>query len=202
VAGRRTGDEEEETPRFQQGAPAGPFVAAGTYRVHLLVDGADSAQIMSEWPVEVRLDPHVSLTAEQYAALGAARMQVYRLQLRTQSLVGRLDQAKRVVEAAIDGRDEETTGPARAVLTDIDAALLALRPAARGGQGGTAAGGTQPLLTRINMTATALNGAHFIPTPDQLQTLQEAERELERTSTATDELLTRAESAARATAGG
>jgi photosystem II stability/assembly factor-like uncharacterized protein len=195
---RRTADDDEATPRFQQGTALGPFVAAGTYRVGLHINASGALHEAGEWPVEVRLDPQVALTGEQYAGLIAARMQAYQLQLRTQGLIGRLDLARRSLDAAVQG-DSAGAGPARTLIAEIDAALAALRPVGRGGPGG-ASGNTQPLLNRINGTATALNSAHFIPTPEQWRSLQDAERELGAAAIAADDLVTRAESAVRAEA--
>jgi photosystem II stability/assembly factor-like uncharacterized protein len=210
---RRGGDEEEEAPRFQQGGPSGPFVAAGTYRVQLRVAGLspDGTVTAGEWPVEVRRDPAIALTDAEYATLVDARMKTYRLQLETQRIVAGLDEARRALDTALQGREESVEGvtQGRTLLAEVDAALAALRPAGRapgagpgGGQGGPGAGATQPLLSRLNGVANAIGTVHFVPTPEQHAAIAEAERDLERAAAAAKDLAARAQSAARALTGG
>lgn len=179
-----TDEDEDEGPRFQQAVPLGPFVAAGTYRAHLLVGDA----VVGETSVEVRRDPAISLTDAQYAELVAVRLHAYRLQLQAQRIVTELDGAKQLITGEGSG---EAVDPARSLLAEIDALLARLRPAGR--TPGSQAGASQPLLGRVNGVATALNSAHFVPTPEQRSIVQDAERELAEADSAAADIVARAQ---------
>lgn len=204
AAARRGGEEEEEEeegPRFGRGGPTGPRVAPGTYTVQLRLADNAAAQprVVGESRLQVRMDPDVSVAAADLQTLYDTRMRAYGQQLAIQQLVGRLGEAKGRLEAAVEGKADDAAGAAdaRSLLADLDSALNRLRPAPRrgggGGQGGGGQGGEdeQPLLTRASGVATAIGTAHFPPTPEQLETLDDVAADLERQSAAVEALLTR-----------
>jgi hypothetical protein len=86
-------------------APVGPFVAPGRFTVRLTVDGASS-----ERPLDVRMDPRVTIGAEDLQRQTDLSMACYRGYLRAQA-----------IRDGIDGALEAASDPARR------AALMALR---------------------------------------------------------------------------
>jgi photosystem II stability/assembly factor-like uncharacterized protein len=83
--------------------PVGPFVHPGRYRVRLTVDGEPS-----ERPLEVRMDPRVSIAAEDLRAQTDLSMAVYRAYLKAQEVRDGIDAAR-------------TSGGAAASLAALDA---------------------------------------------------------------------------------
>jgi photosystem II stability/assembly factor-like uncharacterized protein len=70
--------------------PVGPFVHPGRYRVRLTVDGDPS-----ERPLEVRMDPRVSIAGEDLQAQTDLSMAVYRAYLKAQEMRDGIDAARR-----------------------------------------------------------------------------------------------------------
>jgi hypothetical protein len=68
--------------------PVGPLVHPGRYRVRLTVDGA-----VSERPLDVRMDPRVSITAEDLQAQSDLSIAAYRGHLRLQQMRDAIDSA-------------------------------------------------------------------------------------------------------------
>ena len=209
LGSRRGGQEEEEDegPRFARGSPSGPRVVPGTYGVQLRVADAAAAQprVLSESRLEVRLDPDVRLAGADLQQLFDTRVRAYQLQVAIHRLVGSLEVAKSRLEAAADDRAEDAPGltDARALLGDIDAALNRLRPPPRRGQGGPGSSGGReaeepPLLNRVDGVANAIGTAHFAPTREQLETLEDVEADLDRQTAAAEALLSRVASVAQA----
>lgn len=201
-------DEEERTPRQRQ--LQGPWVLPGTYAVELQLSADGGAlRTASRTRLQVRRDPAVALSAAGFRDLHETRMRAYRLQVRTQELVARLETAKRDVEEARVRQPDVSPGTAPDGITaGIDSLLLRLRPGPRrggaGGGGGVFVGGgaatapaAQPILTRVTGVASAIGGAHFLPTPKQRAVLDEAEADLERVAAAADDLLRTAPANAR-----
>src|SRR5690606_9571500 len=112
------------------------------------------------------------------------------------------------LEAGVDGKADNAANvaDARALIADTDEALNRLRPAPRrgaggpGGFGGGAGGasGDQPLLTQAGGVEKTVGTAHFPPTPEQLETLDNVDADLERQSSAVAALLARAGEVAQA----
>ncbi len=170
--------EEDETPAFG-GGPAGPFAAAGIYRVQLrAATGETAPRVLGETTVTVRRDPLVRLTAAQFAELEDYRMRAYRVQRDANTLVRELEEARRQLTGA--GRGEDPAA------REIDTVIEALRgrapaPGGRGGFGGGRGGfgGGGGLLGDINGPANAIATAHFAVTAAQKQAIESATTGLE-----------------------
>jgi len=75
--------------------PVGPFVHPGRYRVRLTVDGT-----AGERPLDVRMDPRVSIAPEDLQAQTDLSMAAYRSYLRLQKIREEIDAASRRSDAS------------------------------------------------------------------------------------------------------
>jgi photosystem II stability/assembly factor-like uncharacterized protein len=202
AAERRAEDEEEgSAPRP---APGGPYVFPGSYQARLvLTDARGGAVVAGETTVAVRPDPALALSADAYAALHAERMRARDALLRTAALVERLSAERAALGDALAQRDTAApqARPAVETAAEFDALLTALRGPQRAApqqQTGPLAGAAQGLFGRVAGVGTAIGSTHFAATPEQRNTLSEAERELTAAEQAAEALLQRARTALEA----
>jgi photosystem II stability/assembly factor-like uncharacterized protein len=180
---RRAGYDETEAPL----TPGGPYVFPATYTAQLrLHQGSAAPRVMSQTTVQVRPDPALTMAPQEYRALHEARMRALGIQTDIAALVSQLGVARQQLDDATSGRDTAATAVQQTaqLRSDLDALLVSLRGPQRQGQGGQAgAGGAgQGLFGRVAAVASAIGSMHFMPTPQQHETLNQAVRELEAAS--------------------
>jgi photosystem II stability/assembly factor-like uncharacterized protein len=181
---------EGDEPAAFRPASAGPFVFPGTYTAQLRLHQGDAEpRVLSAGAVQVRPDPLLTLSDAEYRELHDARMRARTLQSQVAALAHRLDAARETL-APVAAEPDSASAAARQAIelrTEIDALLAALRgparpagqgPAQVGGSGGAGAAG-QALFARVSAVAAAIGTTHFLPTPAQMQVLDEAAVEIE-----------------------
>ncbi|MGH7507041.1 MAG: WD40/YVTN/BNR-like repeat-containing protein [Longimicrobiales bacterium] len=174
-------EEEDEGPRFGGGPEDGPYVAAGDYAIELRsATGAGEAEVVSRTTLTVRPDPLVRLTVAELAELQQWRMKAYRAQVEANHLVAQLDSAH--ARIAADSAATSPGGDQRSLLTGIDGVLVALRGPRRDERrpfGGNGDDDANPSITeRLDDVAEQIATLHFLPTPDQKSTIDEAVADL------------------------
>jgi hypothetical protein len=166
-------------------AAGGPYVLPGTYTVQL-INGSGAP--LSQTTVEVRRDPAVRLTDAEYRDLHTERMRAYDLQVRANKLVAQLEAAKNRIGDALKGKESSPgASAAQSLSAEIDSVVAGIRGQQRpqggrggggGGGGGFGGGAQQNPLTRLNGVANGIGTQHFLPTPEQRQTLTEVAAEI------------------------
>ena len=183
------GGDEFEGQAFSPGS-AGPFAAAGTYRVQLRTAAANAApRVLSETTVSILRDPLVRLTAAQFAELESYRMRAYHVQRDANALVRELEDAKRALAEAGRGADSASATGQRVRTADaaLDAVLEKIRGRAQAGGGrggfgggrGGAGGGPPNILGTVNGPANAIGSAHFAVTAAQKQAIDQARTDVD-----------------------
>lgn len=203
---RRTGDDEEAAP--PPAAPGGPLVFPATYAAELRVqqDGA-APRTVSRTRVQVRPDPSLPITPQEYRTLHAARMRARAVQVQVASLVTAVEAARSRLDEALSARDtaDEATQQAAQLRRDADELLVSLRgpqrqagPAAPGQGAAFGPGAAQGLFGRVASVTTAIGTMHFLPTPQHHATVAEAEREVQQLDGRVSALTSAVEPALRA----
>jgi photosystem II stability/assembly factor-like uncharacterized protein len=190
-----TEEEEEQSPAGGGGPGAGPYVFPGEYTVELRLQPASGAATTSDRQrFTVVRDPLVRLTEAEYRMLHDARIRAWTLQRDALMLTAQLEEARARVDAALGGRADGAAGvqAARQLVTEMDDVLTTLRGrVAQGAGGGGGGGAAAAVTTRAAGVANALATSHFLPTPDQLATLQAAETEFRAAKTRGDAAVAR-----------
>ncbi len=159
------------------GGPRGPQVLPGTYRVRLIV-----GEKTLEKPVEVRLDPTISVSEADLRAQQDAGLRLRDLISATNDALRALDSLRdqmRQIEQTIRDRLPEVPGELRQALSDRLKQVEALQnDLARPQNTPTYMTGPR-LVERLSGLFFAIDGPNAAPTPAQRQYLAELEEEFE-----------------------